>query len=252
MRAELDEDFDGPGLDRSVWLPHYLPAWSSRDATAAAHDVAGSRLRLFIPPDQGLWCAGDHRPDMRVSAIQSGSFSGPVGSTVGQQPYREGLTVREEQPPFWGCTPRYGRIEMRARADLRPGSMAAFWLVGLEDRPERSAEICVMEVFGDALEPGRSAAVGMGLHAFRDPHVVEDFTAVRLPIDVAEPHDYAVDWREDRADLLVDGVLVRSVAGPPTYPVQLMLGVFDFPGTSEDAQFVPALEVEHVRVRPTG
>src|SRR5690606_24673135 len=70
-------------------------------------------------------------------------------------------------------------------------------------------------VFGDAVEPGRSAAVGMGLHAFRDPDVVEDFAAVRLPIDVAEPHDYAVDWTPDRAELRVDGAVVRTVTGPP-------------------------------------
>lgn len=246
----LDDDFTGPELDRSVWLPHYLPAWSSRARTAATYEVAESRLRLSIPPAQGLWCAGDHHPDMRVSAVQSGSFSGPVGSTVGQQPYREGLTVREEQPTFWGCTPQYGRIEVRARLDVRPGSMAAFWLVGLEDRPERSAEICVMEVFGDAVEPGRSAAVGMGLHAFRDPDVVEDFAAVRLPIDVAEPHDYAVDWTPDRAELRVDGAVMRTVTGPPRYPVQLMLGVFDFPGERTDREFVPALEVDRVLVRP--
>jgi hypothetical protein len=41
--------------------------------------------------------------------------------------------------------------------------MVAFWMVGLEDRPERSAEICVAEVFGNAVEPGMSAAVGMGV-----------------------------------------------------------------------------------------
>jgi len=29
------DDFDGGDLDQSVWLPHYLPAWSSRSASAA-------------------------------------------------------------------------------------------------------------------------------------------------------------------------------------------------------------------------
>ncbi len=244
----LDDDFTGPGLDRSVWLPHYLPAWSSRAASAASYEVGDSRLRLFIPPEQGLWCAGDHEPDLRVSAVQSGSFSGPVGSTVGQQPYRDGLTVREEQPAFWGCTPHFGRIEVRARADLNPRSMASCWLVGLEDRPERCAEICVMEVFGSAVEPGSSAEVGMGLHAFRDPDVREDFTATRLPIDVADWHDYAVDWRPGRVDFLVDGEPVRTAAGPPDYLMQLMLAVFDFPDGADDV-FVPAFEVDRVRVR---
>ena len=26
----FEDDFDGPELDPAVWLPHYLPAWSSR------------------------------------------------------------------------------------------------------------------------------------------------------------------------------------------------------------------------------
>jgi len=80
-RTSLDEDFTGPDLDRSVWLPHYLPAWSSAAATAATYEVSDSRLRLSVPPGHGLWCAGDHRPDMRVSGIQprsSTSASGPA------------------------------------------------------------------------------------------------------------------------------------------------------------------------------
>jgi hypothetical protein len=164
----FSDDFDGTGLDLDVWVPHYLPAWSSRAGTAATYAVRDSFLHLTIPREQGLWCADDHEPAMRVSAVQSGSASGPVGSTVGQQPYREGLLVREEQPPHWGWTPRGGLLEMRARAVVSPRSMVAWWMVGLEDRPERSAEICVFEVFGDAVVLGESAAVGMGLHPFRD------------------------------------------------------------------------------------
>jgi hypothetical protein len=30
--------------------------------------------------------------------------------------------------------------------------MWAVWTVGLEDEPERCAEICIFEVFGDALQ----------------------------------------------------------------------------------------------------
>ena len=60
-RPDFTEDFDGPGLDPAVWLPHYLPAWSSRAATLATYDVRDSCLRLSIPPDQGHWCAGRPR-----------------------------------------------------------------------------------------------------------------------------------------------------------------------------------------------
>ncbi|MEP6649924.1 MAG: glycoside hydrolase family 16 protein [Lapillicoccus sp.] len=138
---------------------------------------------------------------------------------------------------------------MRARAVVSPRSMVSLWMVGLEDVPERSAEICVMEAFGDAVVPGESAAVGMGLHPFRDPEVGEDFVAVRLPLDVAEFHTYTCDWTADRVDFLVDGALVRSVDGPPRYPLQLMVAVIDFPDRSvgPDDELVPELVVDWVR-----
>jgi hypothetical protein len=97
--------------------------------------------------------------------------------------------------------------------------------------------------------PGESAAVGMGLHPFRDPGVVEDFAAPRLPLDVAGFHTYAVDWTAERADFLVDGAVVRSTPRPPWYPVQMMVAVFDFPDRSagDDAELVPELVVDWLR-----
>jgi Glycosyl hydrolases family 16 len=246
------DDFDGTDLDRSVWLPHYLPAWSSRAATAASYTVADSRLTLSVPPGHPVWCEGEHTPAIRVSGIQSGSFSGPVGSTTGQQPFRAGQQVREQQEEHWGWTPAGGQIELRARMTLSPWSMAAFWMVGLETHPEQCAEICVVEVFGKAVEPGRSAEVGMGVHAFRDPRATEDFAAPRLDLDVADLHDYAVDWTAERAVFLVDGVPVRTVPQPPAYPMQMMVAVFDFPDdfpddfARDDHLLVPGLVVEHL------
>ena len=249
LRLVFEENFDNPTLNREVWVPHYLPAWSSRAATAARHDIRDSCLRLFIPPEQGLWLAGEHSPPLRVSGIQSGNFSGPVGSTIGQQPWRDGAIVREDQNAFWGWTPQHGYLEMRARAVVTPRSMVAWWMVGLEDLPDRCAEICVAEIFGDAVEPGTSAAIGMGLHAFRDPRTPEDFQAVRLPIDIADFHTYAVDWTHKQVDFLVDGQLIRSCLDPPQYPMQMMIAVFDFPDRSagEDAQEIPELVVDYLR-----
>ncbi len=47
------EAFDGPELDRRVWLPHYLPAWSSLEASRATWELRDSALVLSIPPEQG-------------------------------------------------------------------------------------------------------------------------------------------------------------------------------------------------------
>lgn len=241
------DHFEGDDLDGSVWIPHYLPQWSSRAESAATYEVADSELRLSIPAEQGLWCADTHEQPLRVSGIQSGLFSGEAGSTVGQQPFRDGLLVREAQATQWGWTPHFGSIEIRARMELSPRSMASVWLAGIEDEPQRSGEICVFEVFGDAID-----AVGAGIHRFRDSSLREEFDAPRLPIEVSEFHAYAVDWRRGRVDFFVDGKHVRMLEQAPDYPMQMMIGVFDFPakaGADQHAGHVPQLVLDYVRGR---
>jgi Glycosyl hydrolases family 16 len=250
-RLQLDERFAGDTLDPDVWFPYYLPHWSSRARSAATYAVRDGELSLSIPVDQRLWCADTHDEPLRVSCIQSGSFAGPVGSGIGQQPFREGLEVREEQPTMWGYTPRYAQVEVRMRGVITPRSMVAFWMSGVEDQPERSGEICVAEVFGDAVGNG-STAVGMGVHRFRDPALTEDFSTTTLGIDVADWHTYGVVWRPGSVAFTVDGDVVRRSDQVPEYPMQLMIGVFDFPAKAardEDVP-VPELVVSHVRGRP--
>jgi hypothetical protein len=245
MRDILDERFAIDALDPDVWFPYYLPHWSSRAASRAAYAVRGGELRLTVPPRHPLWCPDRHAEPLRVSCVQSGARSG-------QQPFREGLTVREEQPEFWGYTPRYGHVEIRMRGIVTKRSMFAFWLSGIEDRPEHSAEICVAEIFGDAVQDG-TAAVGMGLHRFRDPSLTEDFAADPLPLDVTDFHTYAVDWRPGLLVFTVDGEVVRAVGQAPDYPVQLMLGVFDFPAKgdpSHETPPTPEMVVSHVAGHP--
>lgn len=245
MDAAFSDDFD-TGLDRDTWLPHYLPHWSSRAEAAATWQVEDSALVLSIPPEQGHWCADTHSPPLRVSGVQSGCFSGPVGSPVGQQPFTDDLVVREEQPLWVGWAPAGGLVEVTARMDLSPRSMASAWLVGLEDSPERCGEICVFEVFGNAVAED-AAAVGQGVHPFRDPALTDDFEAGRQPVDVTAWHTYAIDWREDRVEFLIDGAATRAVHQSPAYPMQLMMAVFDFPDRAASGpDHVPRLVVDRV------
>ena len=248
----FEDRFEAPELDPTTWLPHYLPAWSSRAESRASYHLTNNELVLEIPVDHPVWCAGDHEPPLRVSGLQTGSWSGPVGGPRGQQRFREGQLVREEQARFEGWLPTGGRVEISARMLLSPRSMAALWLSGFEDdeAQEQCGELCVFEVFGSALGPVEepSAEVGAGIKAFRDPALQQDFAAPRLPIDVVEPHLYAVDWDADEAVFTVDRVVVRRCPRPPTYPLQLMLAVFDFPRDSvgDDDHLVPRLVVERI------
>ncbi len=229
------EHFDGPGLDTDVWIPHYLPHWSSRAQSAATYTVTDSELRLTIPPAQGLWCPDDHDP-IRISGIQSGLVSG-------QQAFADGLVVKERQPSHYGWTPHHGRIEVRARMDLSPRSMASVWMVGLEEEPNRCGEICVFEVFGDA-----PTAIGMGIKPIRDPALSWDFEAPALDIDIASHHVYAADWRPGRVEFFVDGEFVRAVDQAPDYPLQFMVAVFDFPDKAPDIEHVPLFAVDSMVV----
>ncbi len=38
----------------SVWIPHYLPHWSSREASAARYEVGGGLLRLDAKKEELL------------------------------------------------------------------------------------------------------------------------------------------------------------------------------------------------------
>lgn len=251
-RFELDERFTGDTLDLDVWLPYYLPHWSSRSQSAATYFVGDAELHLTIPVDQPLWCPDLHDEPLRVSCVQTGSFAGPLGSTIGQQPFRERLEVREEQPTMWGYMPLYGKVEVRMRGTITSRSMFAFWMSGIADQPQRSGEICVAEVFGSGVRDG-FAEIGMGVRRFRDPALADEFAADPLQIDIAEFHTYGVDWRPRSLAFTVDGEVVRRLDQAPDYPMQLMIGVFDFPAKAvfDDGRVpVPELVVSQVRGRP--
>jgi hypothetical protein len=194
---EFDESFEGDTLDLNRWLPYYLPHWSSRERSAARYEIGRGHLRLLIEPDQEPWCP-EFDGENRVSSLQTGAFAGPLGSAIGQQRFNPKAVVREAQPNMRLYTPRYGRIELRAKANDDPRTMVALWMIGYEDEPERSAEICICEIFGHEVGADH-ALVGMGLHPFGDPRIV----------DVGEA--------------------VKTAEQSPAYPMQLMLSLYEFP-----------------------
>jgi Glycosyl hydrolases family 16 len=226
---DFEDRFDSEALDETRWLPWYLPQWSSREAAAARYRVGGGVLRLVIEADQQPWCP-EFDGQTRVSSLQTGVFSGPVGSAVGQSRFRPGLVVREAQDNARLYTPRYGLFELRAKAIDDPACMVALWMIGYEDEPDRSAEICVCEIFGRNVAPGRSG-VGMGLHPFGDPRIRDEFAVEDLAIDARDFHLYAAEWTPGYVAFFVDHQLVKTVEQSPAYPMQLMLGIYEFPDT---------------------
>jgi hypothetical protein len=251
---EFEDMFDGDALGERRWLPHYLPQWSTRERAAARYRVGGGCLRLLIEADQEPWCP-ELDGEVRVSSLQTGLYAGPLGSTIGQHRFHPGAVVTEEQQNVRLYTPRYGLIELRAKAIDDPRNMVAVWMIGYEDEPAHSAEICVCEIFGRDVGPDH-AAVGMGVHPFGDPDIVDDFSAETLPIDARDFHVYAAAWTPDSVSFFVDGERIRTVDQSPGYPMQLMLGIYEFPSDSGASGGAPAYPkefiVDYVRgYRPT-
>lgn len=223
---ELEDRFEGPVLDRRLWIPYYLPHWSSRAGSAARYAVASGTLRLFIEHDQELW-SPEFAGHLRVSSLQTGVFAGPVGSAIGQHRFREGIIVREAQRNVALYTPQYGLFELRARALGDPVNMVALWMIGYEDEPTHSAEICICEIFGRDVGPLQTR-VGMGVHPFGDPAITDEFAAETVGIDARESHTYAAEWTPDNVAFYVDGRLVKVIRQSPAYPMQFMLSIYEF------------------------
>jgi hypothetical protein len=248
FELEFEDTFEGAELDRRRWLPYYLPHWSSRERSAARYEIGDGALQLRIDADQEPWCP-EYDGEVRVSSVQTGQFSGPAGSTIGQHRFNSAAVVRDEQPSVRLYTPQYGRIEIRLRASDDPQTMAALWLIGYEDEPERSAEICVCEIFGRDVGP-ECVVVGMGVHPFGDPNVVDDFSREAIPMDARDFHVYAAQWTRQDVTFFVDGRLAKSVDQSPAYPMQLMLGIYELPeaGMARDPTAYPkTFVVDYVR-----
>ena len=245
---DVDERFDGPALDTGRWWPFYTPQWSSRDASAARWSIGRGGLELRIDDDTAPW-APALDGDLRVSHVQTGQFSGPAGSGIGQHRFRTGLSVTEEQPAHRGWLVRHGVIEVRLAAIRHPDVMVAFWPIGFEERPEDCGELCIAEIFGAELDDD-GGWVGVGVKPQNDPRLHEDFEKVRVHGDLTAMHDYAVEWTPERMRFFIDGAWVKTVVQSIDYPVQFMLDVYEFPradGTRDTAALPHVLRVERVR-----
>jgi RimJ/RimL family protein N-acetyltransferase len=229
---DVDERFAGSGLEPRRWWPYYTPHWSSRERTAAHSELGPDGLTLRIDADTVPW-APDLDGDIRVSHLQTGQFSGAVGSKVGQHRFRPGLVVREQQPEHRGWLVQGGVIEARMAAVRHPSVMVALWPIGFEERPDDCGEICIAEIFGAELDDA-GGWVGVGVKPQNDPRLREDFEKVRVKGDLTLLHDYAVEWSRDRLSFFIDGQWVKTVAQTIDYPVQLMLDVYEFPPEDGD------------------
>lgn len=238
---EFADEFDAPLLDRAKWLPHYLPHWSSRPASAARYEIGGGELRLMVKTDQPPWCPAIDA-GVRVSSLQTGVWSGPLGSADGQHRFDARLRVTEAQEAARLYVPHYGLVEMRAKMEVGTRQLAALWMIGFEDRPDDCGEITIMEIRGEDIGPAGTRLVH-GIKPIHDPRLQAELWDDRLPLDPGGFHRYGAEWSADGVAFYLDGRLLHRTAQSPDYPMQLMLNVYAFEGSVG----TPRLIVDYVR-----
>jgi hypothetical protein len=243
---EWNDEFEGTALDTGKWLSYYLPQWSSRERSATRYALREGNLILRIDQDQQPWCP-EFDGQVKASSIQTGLFSGPVGSTLGQLHFNEALVVREAQTNVRLYTPQYGYFECRAKGVSTPGFHVALWMIGYEDEPERCGEINMFEIFGKDVS-SESARVGYGIRPWKDPKLTDEFSQALVDIDATKFHVYAHEWTPDYVDFFVDGQKIGRNEQSPNYPMQIMLSIYELPGAGESTTYPQEFAIDYVRV----
>ncbi|OEK04208.1 glycoside hydrolase family 16 protein [Roseivirga misakiensis] len=225
---EFEDDFNTGRFNESKWLPFYLPQWSSRRSTKPNYCFRDGHLVLQITEDQKPW-SKEFNGEVKVSNLQTGVFAGPLGSPFGQHRFAKNLIVREEQPFETTYAPKYGFFEIRCSVpDIGTDNVFALWMIGLEDEPHRSAEICIVEIISSK-QPKQGATIGYGLHPFGDINIRDEFYEDFFDFDVKDFHTYAVHWTPDYVDFYIDRQKVRRINQSPDYPMQFMLNIYEVP-----------------------
>ena len=222
---DVEDDFSGP-LSSDLWIEHYLPHWTTPDRSTARSDTVPNGRRLRIDADQPDWRPED--APLRVSNLQTGTFSGPLGSRRGTHRHRaDGLVVRTPTPTRLLWAPSAGRLDITVSATRDPGCMLAVWLVGTEHLvPEQAGEICVFEIDADAIGADRVRA-RCGIKAHHDPGLTTDMAEVDISVDAARPHTWTAVWERGETIIGCEGSVVRRVPLAPDYPMFLMVDLFE-------------------------
>jgi beta-glucanase (GH16 family) len=116
--------------------------------------------------------------------------------------------------------------------------VAAFWMIGFEDSPEKSGEICIMEVKGQNVKSNQFVN-GYGIHPFGDVNLKEEFFEDKIDSDPSVSNIYAARWQPNQVDFYINNKLIRTINQSPNYEMQLMLNIYEIPSELKETGFYP-------------
>ncbi len=105
---------------------------------------------------------------------------------------------------------QFGRFEMRARIDTRPGLWPAFWTLGVRGGWPRNGEIDIMEYYrGNLLANVAWGSAQRGKAIWDD--LRKPIASFRVPDWSAQFHVWRMNWDENVIQLSVDGQVLKEV-----------------------------------------
>lgn len=221
---DFADDFTD-GVSPQRWVASYLPHWTTPDRAGARYSSVAGGLELRIDADQPDWRPED--APLRVSNLQTGTYSGPLGSPTGTHRHRDDqLTVRTHTPTQLLFAPSRGRVEVTVSASRDSNCMVAAWLVGTEHlSPEHAGEICLFEIDADAI--GATTRVRAGIKAHHDPRLTTDMADLVVPVNAARPHTWTATWGDGETLIGCEDQVLRRIGQAPDYPLFLMIDIFE-------------------------
>ncbi|TGY34308.1 hypothetical protein E5344_13265 [Microbacterium laevaniformans] len=238
---DIDDDFSA-GLSPERWVASYLPQWTTPERARAHYGIVAAGIELRIDSDQLDWRLED--APLRVSNLQTGVYSGPVGSRLGTHRHRVDLDVRTETPQCLLFAPSRGRVDITVSASRATNCMLAAWLVGTEHRsPTESGEICIFEIDADGI--GEVTVARTGIKAHHDPELTTDMGEVVIPLDASSPHTWTVIWGQGETVIGCEGRSLRRITQAPDYPMFLMIDLFEI--GPRGGSYPKSATIHHVR-----
>ena len=213
-RLIFHDEFDGKEIDRSKWIPEYLPSWpENRNVCTPTYEMKDGILRLIIDKNS----KNEFGDGMYISGFMSASRTGMHR----YDPKRKALhNIKTEATQI----NQYGYYEMRAKMQTGGGVHCAWWLIGFEDNPDQSCEVDIFEILGT--DENR---IWSTVHSWKDStiqyHTEHPWFANKKLAE--EFHVYGFDWRPEGVTVYVDGIRVMSHQAAITYPLIQIISFYD-------------------------
>lgn len=221
--------------------------------------VRNDELQWYQP--ENAWCEGGMLIiEARRERLKNPDHKPRSRSWRQEREYSEytSASLRTKDLHEW----QYGRFEMRARIDTRPGLWPAFWTLGSARRWPGCGEIDIMEYYRGMLLANACWLSDRGSEPEWDDHRkrIQRFGDPEWP---SEFHIWRMDWDEDEIRLYVDEELMNTIDvrkavnhdGDRTMPfrephyiiVNLAIGGTNG-GDPSETEFPGRYEIDYIRV----